>query len=155
MLYTRGYEDGWSDCLEVQAKRTAHEPCGEHSVEGGLFMLLRGIREHADAAKAWDSIDVDTRNAITSSWRRTLRYEVETHLQRPAPPPSTGQYTEGDVITFLGYLSADLPELHNVEMQRFHDAWDEYLRRIGRAAETKNSEHPIDCMQCEIHGKGE
>lgn len=37
-------------------------------------------------------------------------------------------YKESDVLTFIGYLSADLPELGGVEVGRFHSSWDAFCK---------------------------
>lgn len=55
-----------------------------------------------------------------------------------AQPPGES-YTESDVMVFIGFLSAWLPELSGVEMGRFHSAWDEWLERY-RAIATKGAD---------------
>ena len=45
-------------------------------------------------------------------------------------PPAPGEFvlSEGEVIGFCGYLTAELPELHGIHPQRVLDAWSGYKR---------------------------
>lgn len=39
--------------------------------------------------------------------------------------------SESDVEMFIGWLSADIPELHNVEIPRLADSWDRFKAKAG------------------------
>jgi hypothetical protein len=42
------------------------------------------------------------------------------------PPISPARMMDTAVLTFLGYLTADIPELHGVHPQRLADAWERF-----------------------------
>ena len=59
-------------------------------------------------------------------------------------------YKESDVMTFIGYLSADIPELAGVEVGRFHASWDEFCKRAGLPQRPKPvlDRQPCWCEGC-------
>ena len=44
------------------------------------------------------------------------------------------QYSESDVLMSIGFLSAEITELHGVEVPRLKDAWDTFKVRTRRFA---------------------
>lgn len=46
------------------------------------------------------------------------------------------QFSEADIFTFIGFLSADIEELNGVEMGRLQRSWDRFKERSGIVAGT-------------------
>jgi len=53
-------------------------------------------------------------------------------------PP--GVYTESDVLVFIGWLCADTPELHTVEVTKLTESWERFKAKSNLVSHT-GAEH--------------
>jgi hypothetical protein len=54
-------------------------------------------------------------------------------------------FLESEVRQFIGWLSADIPELHKVEVPRLADSWERFKERISQ---DDNDEPPEPDGEC-------
>lgn len=52
---------------------------------------------------------------------------------RTVPPPASDLvHSEEFVVMFLGYLCADIPELHTLECVKVLESWERFKREMGK-----------------------
>lgn len=70
------------------------------------------------------------RDAGKITFNKQVHLIVDELLQRRAAPEQW--HSDPFVVMFLGYLTAELPELHTLECPRLLEAWDKFKAEMGK-----------------------
>lgn len=85
-----------------------------------------------------DRLDMYADQSHLGSQMQSDLYAAATHLRKLYAATRPAQADEARILReFCGWLSADIPELHKVEVPRLAESLERFLARTGGKKETK------------------